>query len=113
MNNRWQRTKINNTFSSWAELLYGVPQGSVLGPLLFNIYINDLFYEITQSSICNFADDTTPHVSGCVLNDVLNLLEQESTILIEWFRDNFMTLNQGKCHLLVSGHKHESVFANI
>ena len=113
LNNRWQRTKINNTFSSWAELLYGVPQGSVLGPLLFNIYINDLFYEITQSSICNFADDTTPHVSGYVLKDVLNVLEQESTILIDWFRDNFMTLNQGKCHLLVSGHKHESVFANI
>ena len=52
-------------------------------------------------------------MSGYVLNDVLNLLEQESTILIEWFRDNFMTLNQGKCHLLVSRHKHESVFANI
>ena len=72
-----------------------------------------MFFEITQCNIYNFADDKTPHVSGYVLNDVLNLLKQDSTALIEWFRDNFMTLNQGKCHLLVSGHKHESVCANI
>ena len=60
LSNRWQRTRVGLKYSSWAKLIKGVPQGSILGPILFNIYLNDLFYIITNSEVCNLADDTTP-----------------------------------------------------
>jgi len=113
LSNRWQRTKISGSFSSWAELLQGVPQGSVLGPLLFNIYINDLFYLIEWTDVCNFADDTTFFASDKNLKCLLERLEHDSKLAIEWFESNYMKLNEDKCHLLVAGNRHESLWAMI
>ena len=113
LTNRWQRTKINRSFSSWTELLLGVPQGSVLGPLLFNIYINDLFWVNSLSEVCNYADDTTFYACNADLESVLHCLEHDSLLAVEWFENNYMQLNSDKCHLLISGFKHQIHWASI
>ena len=75
LTDRWQRTKINTSFSAWSALTVGVPQGSVLEPILFNLFLNDLFYISKETDICNYADDNTPYTSDISLDTLMNKLE--------------------------------------
>ena len=101
LTNRWQRTKFNTSFSSWSELLIGVPQGSVPGPLLFNIYINNLFYITEMTNVCNYGDDATFHACDSDLESLIQRLEHDSMLATEWFTEsNYMKLIADKCHLL-------------
>ena len=113
LKNRWQRVKIGTSFSSWYELLVGVPQGSVLGPLLFNIYLNDLFFMNDSTEVCNFADDTSLYSCDKNLSTVLKNLEKYANIAINWFESNFMKINPDKFHLLVGGNSKEPVSIEI
>ena len=113
LNNRWYRTKINSSFSTWKELMMGVPQGSILGPLLFNIYINDLFFILENIDVCNYADDTGLHLCDLELPSLLSSLEHDTSLAIEWFESNYMKLNKSKCHLLISGHKFENLWIDV
>ena len=104
LSNRKQRVKINDTYSSWSEILFGVPQGSILGPLLLNIFICDMLYFLEGFDIANYADDSTPYCAGKSAESVVNNLEQSSTILFKWLNNNYMKVNTGKSHLLLSGN---------
>ena len=101
------------SFSSWSELRLEVPKGSVLGPLFFNIYLNDLFYLTECTNVCSYANGITFHACDSDLKDLITRLEHKSLLDIEWFQANYMKLNEEECHLLISGHKHELLWANI
>ena len=99
---RRQRVKLNNTYSLWSKILFGVPQGYILGPLLFDIFFGDLFLFVPNTGIANYADDNTPHVTNKHLETALKDLEQGSDTFLKWFADNLLKANLEKYHLLVS-----------
>ena len=100
LDKRVQRVKINSDFSDWMETKQGVPQGSNLGPLLFNIYINDIFLYLNKCNLCNYADDNTIWLSSTDMNELTDDLESEAAILNKWFYENFLVLNGDKSKLI-------------
>ena len=88
LRNHKQTTKIDNTYSPWQDILYAVPQGSILGPLLFNIDLCDLFLTMNNEDIANYADDNTPYVSGKNIDEVVRFLEESSRVTFKSFSDN-------------------------
>ena len=85
LNQRWHRTNINTSFSTWKKLLTEISQGSILGPLLFNVYINDLFFILEDTETCNYADDTCLYACDTDLKDLLTRLTHDSSLAIDWF----------------------------
>ena len=100
---RQQRVKIGNQRSDWSNLKKGVPQGSILGPVLFNFFVNDLLLPTSEYTIANYADDTTILVSSLTNELLLNKLSTATSIVIKWFQENGMKANPSKFQFIVFG----------
>jgi hypothetical protein len=103
--NRKQQIKVNSVLSNWADIHKGVPQGSILGPLLFNVFINDIVLFIKDSSLYNYADDNTLSFGSPDFDLLISTLESDSNHLIEWLKINKMQANPDKFQVLAVGKK--------
>ena len=79
LSNRKQRTRINNSYSTWMEIAFGVPQGSILGLLLFSFVLANLFFIVNSTDIANYADDNMPHATANDIDSLISSLQEAST----------------------------------
>ena len=88
LSHRFQRTKSGIEYSSSKEIISSVSQGSILGPLFFNIHLGDLFFIIEKFDIANFADGNTSYVTEDNISSVLKPLEEVACAIFQWFKNN-------------------------
>ena len=103
LKNRNEKVQIHNKFSLERNVNAGVPQRSIDGPLLFNLFINDLVFFIQYSVLSSYADDNNLYVIGKNKEDIKSLLLLDFEIVNNWFYENFMILNPGKSHYMCLG----------
>ena len=87
------------------EIVFGVPQGLILGPLLFKIFLADLFFIVNSPDTANYANDNMPHATANDIESLIASLEEGSKFLFVWFDNNLMKSNADKCHLLISSNE--------
>ena len=97
---RKQNVKIENFYGDFLTLLFGVPQRSILGPILFNLFLNDLLY--------NFADDNTISTASKNMSNLIQTLEKESETAVDWFNQNKMIVNPEKFQAMLLEKRNEN-----
>ena len=105
LTNRKQCVKLGSIKSDFDAILKGVPQEFILGPVLFNIFINDIFHFVKSCSLYNYADDKTVSCSDNSLENVICKLSEDSVLLIRWFLNNKMKASPEKIQAIAVGEK--------
>ena len=113
LTNRQQFTSIDGHESEKAHMPYGVPQGSVLGPLLFLIYINDLHNAIKYSTVRHFADDTNLLINNKSPKQLQKRLNLDLRNLSKWLKANMISLNSSKSELIIFKHPSKTINYNF
>lgn len=111
--NRTQCVKLNNSISSESSVTCGVPQGSVLGPLLFLLYVNDLPNLPLSSKILLYADDVAIFTSGPQLQDIIDTMTRDIELIINWSNYNRLTINFSKTNFMIFGNRLKLRSTNI
>lgn len=109
LHNRQQTVKINGTFSERLSLLHGVPQGSVLGPLLFILYVNELSQIPLEGTLFQFADDTALVVSQHRYDTAIEIIKNDIRKLMRWYRGSQIVVNAEKTKIIVFRHPHKTI----
>lgn len=105
MSNREQYVHYNNVDSKRQPITHGVPQGSILGPKLFNLYINDVPQVLKKSKCLLYADDTSIYCSGNELQRLMTTVQDELKVLNKWFDNNKLSMNLTKTKYIIFGTK--------
>ena len=95
-----KKAKSNGSYSNFDHIFSGAPEGSILGPLLFNIYVCHLFFGTGDLDIVSYADDNTPYTFSSELDLALKKLRSYTVKIFEWFHNNRLKSNAGKCNLI-------------
>ncbi len=102
LSGRFQRVCFSNEKSSWEPLLKGIPQGSGLGPIIYTIFNNDIFYfKIEKCYFINYANDDTLSKVSSSIDVLMKALKHDSKIAIEWFQQSFMEANPSKFQFML------------
>ena len=115
LSNRKQCVRINNTYSNYQKIISGVPQGSILGPIFFNLSINNLLFFVSEVLLNNFADENTLSAFAETILELIDVLQSGSEIVIDWFKNNKMIVNPDKFQAILldkSDHTNQRIAVN-